>query len=102
MLKLFKVVGILEAISAVLLFFFAMPMKYIWDDASYVPPIGRAHGFLFIAYVVVLYLLKDKYNWSWKIFAIFFVSAIVPAGTIWAEKRLIEGKRYKDQLDIEK
>ena len=43
-------------------------------------------------------LLKEKYNWSWKIFMIFFVAAIIPGGTIWAEKRLIEGKKYKEQL----
>ena len=29
---------------------------------------------------------------------IFFVAAIIPGGTIWAEKRLIEGKKYKEQL----
>ena len=99
MLKLFKVVGVLEAISAILLFFFAMPMKYIWDDPIYVTHIGRSHGALFVLYVVVLYILKDKYNWSWKIFAIFFVSAIIPGGTIWAEKRLLDSKRYQDKMN---
>ncbi|WP_068597538.1 DUF3817 domain-containing protein [Vaginella massiliensis] len=96
MLKLFKIVGVLEAISAVLLFFFAMPMKYIWQDPTYVTHVGRAHGLLFVVYVVLLYLLKDKYNWSWTIFAIFFVSAVIPGGTIWAERRLLNPKRYQN------
>lgn len=98
MLKLFKITGYLEALSAIVLFFIAMPMKYIWEDPTWVTHAGRIHGGLFIAYMVLVYLLKEKYNWSWKIFAIFFVAAIIPGGTIWAEKRLIEGKKYKQQL----
>ncbi|ADX68067.1 MULTISPECIES: DUF3817 domain-containing protein [Weeksella] len=101
MLKLFKVVGFVEAISAIALFFVAMPIKYIFDNPTWVTHTGRIHGGLFIAYVVILYFLKEKYNWSWKIFGIFFVSAIIPGGTIWADKRLIEGKRYKNQLQEE-
>ena len=102
MLKLFKITGYLEAISAIVLFFVAMPMKYIWDDPTWVTHTGRVHGGLFIAYIVLVYLLKEKYNWSWKIFMIFFVAAVIPGGTIWAEKRLIEGKKYKQRLVEEK
>lgn len=98
MLKFFKVIGYLEALSAIILFFIAMPMKYIWDDPTWVTYSGRVHGGLFILYVILLYLLKEKYNWSMTIFWIFFVSAIVPGGTIWAEKKFIEGKKYKAML----
>lgn len=94
MLKFFKGIGYLEAFSAIALFFFAMPMKYIFNDPIWVTHIGRAHGALFVLYMVLVYILKDKYNWSWKIFLIFFVASIIPGGTIWADKRLIEGERY--------
>lgn len=94
MLKIFKVIGYLEALSAIALFFFAMPMKYIFDDSTWVTHTGRIHGGLFIIYVIFVYLLKEKYNWSWKIFLIFFFAAVIPWGTIWADKRLIEGKKY--------
>ena len=56
MLKLFKVVGFVEAISAIALFFVAMPIKYIFDNPTWVTHTGRIHGGLFIAYVVILYL----------------------------------------------
>ena len=49
MLKLFKITGYLEAISAIVLFFIAMPMKYIWEDPTWVTHAGRVHGGLFIA-----------------------------------------------------
>ncbi len=101
MLKFFKGLGYLEALSAILLFFVAMPLKYIWDNPTWVTHIGRIHGGLFIAYMIMVYILKEKYNWSFKIFMIFFIAAVVPGGTIWAEKRLIEGKKYKAQLAAE-
>lgn len=94
MLKLFKITGYLEALSAVALFFFAMPMKYIFDDPTWVTHTGRIHGGLFIAYIVLVYILKEKYNWNWNIFLIFLVAAVIPGGTIWADKRLIEGNKY--------
>lgn len=96
MLKFFKITGYLEAFSAIALFFFAMPMKYIFHDPTWVTHTGRIHGGLFVLYMVLVYILKEKYNWSWKIFAIFFVASIIPGGTIWADKRLIEGKKYND------
>lgn len=94
MLKFFKAIGYLEAISAIVLFFIAMPMKYIFGDPTLVTHSGRAHGALFVLYMVLVYILKEKYNWSWKIFMIFFVASIIPGGTIWADKRLIDGKKY--------
>jgi len=94
MLKLFKVTGYLEALSAIALFFFAMPMKYIFNDPTWVTHTGRIHGGLFVAYMVLVYILKEKYNWSWKIFLIFFVASIIPGGTIWADNRLIQGNKY--------
>lgn len=97
MLKILNIVGYLEALSAFALFFIAMPMKYIGDDPTFVTHTGRIHGALFIIYMVMIYILKEKYNWSWKIFFIFFVAAVIPGGTIWADNRLIKGKKYNNQ-----
>lgn len=47
MLKLFKITGYLEALSAIVLFFIAMPMKYIWEDPTWVTHAGRIHGVIF-------------------------------------------------------
>ncbi|MCR9183742.1 MAG: DUF3817 domain-containing protein, partial [Flavobacteriaceae bacterium] len=47
MIKIFKVVAFWEGISLLLLLFFAMPLKYIWDLPVFVSVIGMAHGILF-------------------------------------------------------
>jgi len=94
MFKLLNITGYLEAISAFALFFIAMPIKYIGDDPTFVTHTGRIHGALFVIYMIIVYIFKEKYNWSWKIFMIFFVAAIIPGGTIWADKRLVKGDKY--------
>ena len=58
MLKIFKVTALVEGISALLLFFFAMPMKYFFNDPIYVKQIGMAHGVLFTAYIIMATILK--------------------------------------------
>lgn len=94
MIKLLNITGYLEAFSAFALFFIAMPMKYLGDDPTFVTHTGRIHGALFVFYMVLIYILKEKYKWSWKIVLIFLVAATIPGGTIWADKRLIKGEKY--------
>jgi integral membrane protein len=51
MIKSFRSIALLEGISTLALYFFAMPMKYIANDPIYVKNIGMAHGILFMLYI---------------------------------------------------
>ena len=51
MVASFKWVARAEGISFLVLLFVAMPLKYIWDDPSWVRIVGMAHGVLFVAYI---------------------------------------------------
>lgn len=90
MLKLFKIIAILEGISALLLFFFAMPMKYIWNDPIYVKHIGMAHGVLFTIYIIVATILKYKQNWDMKKYIIICLASIPPFGTFYIERKYLK------------
>ena len=48
------IIGIVEGISALLLFFVAMPMKYMLDMPLAVKYTGWAHGVLFMLYIGAL------------------------------------------------
>jgi integral membrane protein len=89
MLKSFKIVALLEGVSLLLLLFFAMPMKYIWEDPMYVKHIGMGHGLLFIAYIIMAIMLKFEDNWSGKKLAIVSAASIVPFGTFYVEKKYL-------------
>jgi len=89
MLKSFKIVALLEGVSLLLLFFFAMPMKYLMNDPMYVKHIGMAHGVLFIGYIIMAIMLKIEDNWSGKKLAIVSVASIIPFGTFYVEKKYL-------------
>src|SRR5690625_6805674 len=68
MLKNFVVVGWLEGISYLVLFFNMLVIKNINPDLyqTLLYPIGMAHGLLFIGYTVLAIILKIDLNWSFK------------------------------------
>ncbi len=82
-------IGTWEAISSILLFGLAMPLKYIGDNDVLIRPIGMAHGILWMAYVGLALLGQLDYKWSWKLTAWLIVASIVPAGPFVADAKLL-------------
>ncbi len=89
MIKIFKVIALCEGVSALLLFLFAMPMKYVFENPAYIRPIGMAHGVLFTVYIVMAIMLKIEQNWDWKKFGIVCLGSIVPGGTFYVDKKYL-------------
>jgi integral membrane protein len=90
MLKIFKVIALVEGISAILLFFFAVPMKYIFNDPSYVKHIGMAHGVLFTLYIVLATILYFTEKWDFKKYFIICIASIPPFGTFYIERKYLK------------
>ncbi len=88
----FKIVASFEGISLLLLLFFAMPMKYIFNDPTYVRFIGMTHGLLFVAYIILAAWIKLMENWDNKKFGIIVVASMVPFGTFYIEKKYLRKK----------
>jgi len=89
MLKFFKIIALLEGVSLLALFFFAMPMKRMFGHPEYIFPVGMTHGILFIAYIVLAIMLKYEDNWTGKKLAIVSVASIIPFGTFYVEKKYL-------------
>lgn len=89
MLTIFKKIAWFEGVSLLLLLFFAMPMKYIAGNEIYVKTIGMAHGVLFVVYIVLAIGLKFSLNWDFKKFTFICLASIVPFGTFYAEKKIL-------------
>jgi integral membrane protein len=87
MIKSFKVIAFWEGISLILLLFFAMPLKYIWDLPMAVSVVGMAHGILFLAYVVLAFILNSELNWALKTLAGVLLASLIPFGTFYMEKK---------------
>lgn len=91
MLKLFKIVAVLEGISYLALFANMLIVKNMNLDLykSLLFPIGMAHGVLFIGYIILAIMLKMEENWDWKKFFIITVASVIPLGTFYVEKKYL-------------
>jgi len=89
MIKMFRIIALLEGISLLVLLFIAMPIKYIWDAPQMVSTVGMAHGVLFLMYIVFAILVYTELKWVRKTLAIVMFASIIPFGTFYVEKKYI-------------
>lgn len=87
----FRSIAVLEGISFILLVFIAMPLKYLADMPQAVRVLGSIHGGLFVAFVIWLYLIREKENWSLSKTALAFISSLLPFGTFWLDRKMAKG-----------
>ena len=87
-------IGLLEAISFLVLLGVAMPLKYIWGHEEATRVAGMAHGILWILYIALACLGQVDYKWSWKTTAMLFIASVLPFGPIIADAKLL--KQIKD------
>lgn len=85
MLKIFQKVALLEAISTVLLFFVAMPLKYFADMPMAVRIAGTVHGVLVVAFVILLIMCWQEFKWSFGKVVKYFVLSLIPIVSFWVE-----------------
>ncbi len=92
MIKSFKIVAILEGFS----YLFLLANMFITKNIdlnlykSILYPLGMAHGILFIAYILLAILLKQKLNWSLSTFLIICIASLLPFGTFYIEKKYLK------------
>ena len=89
MKNVFRLVGLLEGLSYLLLLFIAVPIKYLAHDESYVKLLGMPHGLLFVAYIVFAILIKDEMSWKSKTFYKVLLASIIPFGTLYIDKKYL-------------
>ena len=83
----FRIIAFLEGLSYVLLLFVAVPIKYNLGDETYVKILGMPHGILFVAYLILAYLIKSDMQWKTKEFGVVLLASLVPFGTFFVERK---------------
>ncbi|MDG1724858.1 MAG: DUF3817 domain-containing protein [Bacteroidia bacterium] len=89
MLKAFRLIALLEGLSFLILIFVGVPMKYFQNNDTIVKIFGMPHGILFIIYLFLSIVLKQKMSWSLKIFIFIISAAIVPFGTFYTDYKYL-------------
>lgn len=94
----FRMIGLAEGVSFMVLLLIAMPLKYFLDIPEAVKFVGWAHGILFMGFIYYAFemmrLLNKKNFWFAKAFA----AAIVPLGTFLFDKEL---KKKEQELSCQ-
>jgi len=90
MLNIFRLTAVLEGISYLALFAISMPLKYLADIPEPNKYIGYAHGFLFIAYIILAVVFWMEKKWSVKMLAVLIIASLLPFGTFYMDKKYLK------------
>jgi integral membrane protein len=93
-LGLLRIVGFLEGVSSIALFFIAVPMKYYWGNPIGTKIVGSIHGGLFLLFVVTTLYVTVVRNWkfkeiTWKL----LVASIIPFGTFYVDAKILNKEK---------
>ncbi|TDQ82805.1 DUF3817 domain-containing protein [Sphingobacterium yanglingense] len=95
MIRIFQQVALWEAISTIILFFIAMPIKYVLHHFMEVPDdvrngavriAGSIHGFLVVLFVILLLACWQTYSWKFSRVVKYFVVSLIPIVSFWVER----------------
>ena len=92
MIKLFKIVAVLEGISYLALFANMLIIKPTNFELykTLLFPIGMSHGVLFIGYLLLAFIVWRSQNWNLKTFALVLIASLLPFATFYVEKKYLK------------
>jgi integral membrane protein len=104
--KLFSVYRLLAFLVGVLLAFcsfVALPLRYLPAQGSSLQRLGEtlsigwvAHGWAFMAYVVVAFLLSRRARWSIQFTVLALIAGLVPLLIFWVEHKVNQRVRAEN------
>ncbi|KQL44666.1 hypothetical protein AN963_25185 [Brevibacillus choshinensis] len=84
----FRVIGIIEGISYLVLLGIAMPLKHFLDMPVAVKIAGSLHGLFFVLYIIALAHVTFKNKWSILKVAGAFIASLLPFGNFVLDARI--------------
>ena len=90
-LSTLRLIGFLEGCSF-LLFARTMPLKYMMQMPGPNKFVGMAHGVLFIAYILLVFIVSQDKKWSLSEKFWAYLASLLPFGTFVADAKIF--KKY--------
>lgn len=110
-MKLFNVYRVLALVVGVLLAVCALvaaPLKYLATDGSSLQEFGESlsilwlvHGWIFMVYVVVAFLLARRARWSVGFTLVMLIAGLVPLLIFWVERQVTQKVRAENPELVE-
>jgi integral membrane protein len=93
-----RIVGFAEGTSLLVLMFIAMPLKYFAGKPEAVKIIGWIHGFLFILFMLMVFIVFLQKKWPFKKLLFAFLAAFLPFGTFVFDAQLKKEQNIEESL----
>ena len=88
LLHRFRMIGIAEGISFLVLLLIAMPLKYLMHIPEAVKIMGWIHGALFVSFIYFAFEVMGSLNKNFTWFLKAFAAAFIPLGTFIFDRQL--------------
>lgn len=89
-----RIIEFLEGMSLILLYFVAVPLKYMADFPLLVRIIGTIHGALFVAFIIMAYLFSESRNWGWtKLLKVILIASFIPFGIFYTDSKILSKEK---------
>lgn len=88
-LGVLRILALLEGISYLLLAL-TMPLKYIYEMPTPNKIVGMAHGFLFIAYCIMVFVVNQERKWNFLTNIWAYLASLIPFGTFVADAKIFK------------
>ena len=89
-----RALGMLEAVSFLILLGVAMPLKYLAGLPLAVKIAGLLHGLLFLAFCIVLLETQQAQKWPMRWTSVVLIAALLPFGPFVIDRRLRNEDKY--------
>ena len=83
-----RLIALIEAVSTLILFGIAMPLKYVWGLPIAVRIAGSIHGGLFLVFCYALLRVLQQTDWPLRRAALVFVASVVPVAPFLLDGRM--------------
>jgi integral membrane protein len=100
----YRALAMIVGVLLTVLVFVAMPLKYFPDDGtslqhtgdSLTTFVGIAHGWIYMAYLVVSFTLSRRLRWSWPFTGLVLLAGLVPILIFWVEHQVTQRVRREN------
>jgi len=93
-LGILRLLALIEGISY-LTFAFTMPLKYLYEMPLPNKIVGMAHGVLFIAYCIMVFIVNLEKKWSLKINLYAYLASLIPFATFVIDAKVFKKEQEK-------
>ncbi len=91
-LEFLRKISYIEGLSLIILFFVAMPIKYILGEPLAVRIAGTIHGLLWLTFLYALYTAHNKNKFEKNLSISILILSVIPFGCFYIDKYLTQFK----------